>query len=1073
MTSLVASWLAAVVAVTTQTPTGSQEIQVLAAAPRVEDSLVIVVRTRPDDARDALRRLLESAARAPTDSGAAGTFVAARRLADAYLFAWKDSFLVRQVAVFGRWSQDQRAAKTVADSLRRAGNDALPREGVAAALARWRESFHRSLALGDSAGMAATLGNIGAGLYIARDLDSAVTYLEQAQALAEAIDDYRTLGNAVGALASVSKDRGDLARADTLYHRALEVRDRTGDTRGAAADFNNLGLIAQSRGDLDSARTAFEAALALNRRTNRLDPAATNLVNLANVASVAGDYARAAGRYAEALSIKRQLGSRSGVALVLRNLGLLDLRRGDYPQAQAALSEAAAIYREIGPTADAALVERDVATADAAMGDLQAALEDLRGAERLATAKPSTPRLVAQLALARADLAVLFNAADQAEREYTRAERLYSGAHDDAGRAAAGEGQGLLLLWREDYARARSVLARALQIQESLGDQRTAATTRLLVGFAAQRTGDTATARRAFIQALDTLRAVGDPVGEAGALSALGDLEALRGMPVVAESLYHRGLDRLGSRRSPNVSWQLHAALGHALSQQGALPEAASEFRAAITSVEQVSHALPLEERRAAYRADKWEVYQQLALIEHAQHRDGAAFEVSERMRARQTLDLLARGRLAWKPGDTLSALEQDLRYRISEAARGLEVGNSAPSTARALDADDPARERLARAEDAYAELLLAMRERQPEYRSLVSGATASWSAVAARLSPDEALLEYLVTDSTSLLFIGTSDSVTALDLHIGRHRLAALVDFARSALTQRNERVASESWRTPLHRLFEFLVAPAEQAGLLRGKRRLLIAPHGELHYLPFAALVTSTGGNHFLVERYDIAYVPSASVWLRLGERARGPPADQVLAVAPQQSGLPGSKAEVEAIQRLYGSRATVLAGAAATPDSVRRLAPAFSIVHFATHGVLNRHNPLFSYVALSPGRDGGGHLEVHDVFGLSLNARLVVLSACQTGVGSGALADVPNGDDWVGLVEAFHYAGTARVVATLWPVEDRITAEVMERFYHALESGRSEVAALAEAQRLTLGRRESAHPLSWAGFVLSGSD
>jgi CHAT domain-containing protein len=145
--------------------------------------------------------------------------------------------------------------------------------------------------------------------------------------------------------------------------------------------------------------------------------------------------------------------------------------------------------------------------------------------------------------------------------------------------------------------------------------------------------------------------------------------------------------------------------------------------------------------------------------------------------------------------------------------------------------------------------------------------------------------------------------------------------------------------------------------------------------------------------------------------------------------------------------------------------------SIIHFATYGVLNKDNPLFSFVELMPQGGDDGRLEVHEVFGLQLRARLVVLSACRTGVAAGTLADVPAGDDWVGLVQAFLYAGASNVMATLWPVQDRASADLMTRFYTTLQSGRPEAEALAEAQRAMLRNPGTAHPFYWAGFTLSG--
>src|SRR5256886_14408353 len=190
-----------------------------------------------------------------------------------------------------------------------------------------------------------------------------------------------------------------------------------------------------------------------------------------------------------------------------------------------------------------------------------------------------------------------------------------------------------------------------------------------------------------------------------------------------------------------------------------------------------------------------------------------------------------------------------------------------------------------------------------------------------------------------------------------------------------------------------------------------------------------------------------------------------------APRTDALPASRREVAAIARLAGSDSRVLTGGAATEDAFRREAPTRRILHLATYGVLNKHNPLFSYVDLAPGGGHDGRLEVHEVFGLRLQADLVVLSACQTGLGSGALADVPTGDDWVGLTRAFLHAGAARVVATLWPVEDQATAALMERFYEGLAAGADPARALALAQRALLAAPATAHPFTWAGFEVAG--
>jgi CHAT domain-containing protein len=177
------------------------------------------------------------------------------------------------------------------------------------------------------------------------------------------------------------------------------------------------------------------------------------------------------------------------------------------------------------------------------------------------------------------------------------------------------------------------------------------------------------------------------------------------------------------------------------------------------------------------------------------------------------------------------------------------------------------------------------------------------------------------------------------------------------------------------------------------------------------------------------------------------------------------------VAAVGRLGGTGVQVLTAGAATEAAFRREAPGRRILHLATYGVLNKQNPLFSFVDLAADSAHDGRLEVHEVFGLHLAADLVVLSACQTGLGSGALADVPAGDDWVGLTRAFLHAGAANVVATLWPVDDWATAALMEAFYEGYRSDGDVEHALAAAQRALLAAPTTSHPFYWAGFVSVG--
>ncbi|HWE22926.1 MAG TPA: CHAT domain-containing protein, partial [Myxococcales bacterium] len=983
---------------------------------------------------------------------------------------------MREVQRFAAWDANGRAGKVWVDSVRRAGNAVYARDGPRAAIVTWRGALRRASQIGDSAGVAGLMGNIGAALLDEGRLDSATVYLESARAIAAAIGDLRVGANALGVLAGVSADRGDVAAARAQYAQTLALRERIGDSRGIAADHNNLGLLAQQLGDLEEARGQFEAALTLNRQDGRDDAAATNLVNLAGLASLAGDLSRATRLYQDALATWRAREEWAEAASALHGLGQVELRRGDYPAAVRALREALTIYDRTGPVGDALDLRREIAGALAAQGELQGAIETLRDAQRFADSIRAPAPGRAGLALARADFAVQMNAFAEAERLYARAEFLYRQAGNAAGEADAQEGRGLLLTTRGDFARAQALLDAARRTQQGVGNQRGAALTRVSLAQLALKRGDTVTARAQLARAAADLQRLGDPVATAAALNERATLEAEAGQLAVAESLYETGVRVLGPRIAPEVSWRLHAGLGVVLRSRADLDGSARELRAATYDVERSGRSFTIAERRSAFLADKWDVYAQLALTERLHNRANGAFEAAEQMRARQMLELLALGRIS--TSDTARELiehEQDLRRRISElsalsdadsaeslsAGRG--VGEGGQGAGQVLLVNRTA---LARAQDEYADLLLELRERWPGHAALIAPATATARDVAHRLAPHEAFIEYLVSDSGSLAFLVTSDTFVVRDLSVRHQELARLVEFARGTVGRPGSTVTDSLWRGPLATLYQKLVAPLEETGLLAGKTRLVLAPHAELHYLPFAALIDTA--RHFLVERYEVTTTPSASVWLALGDRvsAHG---NGILALAPRPDALPASRREVAAIARLDGAQ--VLTGANATEAALRRGAPTRRVIHLATSGVLNRRNPLFSYVQLAAEGDDDGRLEVHEVFGLDLAADLVVLSACETGVGSGTLADVPAGDDWVGLTRAFLQAGAAEVVATLWPVDDWATAGLMEQFYRDYAASTDPARALALAQRAMLGAAATAHPFYWAGFVVVG--
>jgi CHAT domain-containing protein len=238
---------------------------------------------------------------------------------------------------------------------------------------------------------------------------------------------------------------------------------------------------------------------------------------------------------------------------------------------------------------------------------------------------------------------------------------------------------------------------------------------------------------------------------------------------------------------------------------------------------------------------------------------------------------------------------------------------------------------------------------------------------------------------------------------------------------------------------------------------RRIVVVPHGVLHYLPFHALIDPSGAP--LVERVDVAYAPSAAVLASCYERPSVPEGlgTRLLVGVPDEA-IPRVAGEISALESLFGP-SLVLSGEAATEQAFRRHAPEADVIHLASHAVFRHDNPLFSAIRLAD-----GWLSLYDLYSLRLRASLVTLSACETG-----LNDVLAGDELVGLARGFFQAGTASVVVSLWAVNDASTAQLMEYFYRYLESGLGPAGAMRRAQADL--RRDFPHPYYWAPFLVIG--
>jgi CHAT domain-containing protein/tetratricopeptide (TPR) repeat protein len=527
-----------------------------------------------------------------------------------------------------------------------------------------------------------------------------------------------------------------------------------------------------------------------------------------------------------------------------------------------------------------------------------------------------------------------------------------------------------------------------------------------------------------------------------------------------------------------------------------------------IAIIEELRGDLSSVDVRSSFVSSKFFIYETLIAILVENGDVVRAFEFVERAKARSFLDMLGNksiGEEKDRPPQVrlLVAQEEQLQRRISAI-----VGNTDSSAV------------LGRLISEHQRVLGALRDADPEYASLKSIDPLPVRDLQLMLDDSTAVLEYFIGDYQSYVFLVRRDTVlvmplefdedTFIDEQIERLRRKLFYDFpmrklgflreqrlgkgagSEEALRAWSAEVMDMEWQLELLTIYSQLIAPVQDA--LRGITQLYVVPHGGLHHLPFQALVNPLHsdldpGKHiqrprYLIEDYAIAYLPSASVLAFARQRKTGSTRMALIVGDPvyadpkyRRRPLDGALVEADTVAK-YAEHALVLKREYAEEQVVKSVMGAMDLLHFATHGELNKEDPMQSRILLAaaePDSINNGDLTVEKIFNLDLDAMLVTLSACQTAQLAAGHGSFTPGDDLVGLTRSFMYAGTPAVVASLWVVDDAATLEWMRHFYHAwLQNGMSRVQAARSAALRMLarpGEPDWIFPYFWAAFVYQG--
>jgi CHAT domain-containing protein len=525
-----------------------------------------------------------------------------------------------------------------------------------------------------------------------------------------------------------------------------------------------------------------------------------------------------------------------------------------------------------------------------------------------------------------------------------------------------------------------------------------------------------------------------------------------------------------------------------------------------------------------------YELYIKLLMESHKRHPemglDAAALEASESARARTLVEILAEAGASVRDTMDQQQLEQQQRLQqaIAEKERlQLHLAGNADTQGEAAQVAREVRQLIVDEQAMQAQMRLT----NPDYSTLVQPQPLNLKQIQDELKgEDTVLLEFFLGEQASYLWAVTADSFTSYVLP-PRVEIETLSQKVYELLIARQDRAdvagyqsrvarADQEYQTEALALSNMLFGPVATTV---GRKRLLIVADGMLEYIPFAALPRPTESNPLgaptaLLEN-EIINLPSVSALAALRKKTSASPsalkmiavfADPVFSRNDSRARRDNSTESVpasystttvalrdsaqfgraEEIPRLPQTRveANRILGMAASDQSLELTDFAanrtnlfnpqlqqFQIVHFATHALIDSEHPRLSGIFLSTvetdGQPQNGFITMNDVYNLKLSARVVVLSACSTGLGK----DV-KGEGLIGLTRGFMHAGSKSVVASLWKVDDRATAVFMDRFYSGmLIKGLTPAAALKEAKLSMQKEKRWEAPYYWAGFVLHG--
>jgi CHAT domain-containing protein/tetratricopeptide (TPR) repeat protein len=882
------------------------------------------------------------------------------------------------------------------------------------------------------------------------------------------------------------------------FNKAAAIYRELGNRVFEAAILNNIGAIYNQQGELRKALDAFNQLLPIYREINDRANEATVLNNLGVIYNSLGEEQQSLDCYKKALAIFEALNDRKNVANTINNIGVIYDTEGEKQQALDCYNKALAVARELGDQDREAGLLNNIGFFYFLVGDYQQAQEYCENALQL-DRKLGNLRREAQTLYSIGLICRWTDRFAEALDNFSRSLEISRKIGDRKGEAESLFRVAFISDLQDKDQEARIDYQQALAIEREKGYRSAEALTLNWLGNFYLKVGEKKPAQESLEQALKICEKLNIVTLEADVLYHLARVDYADNDYVNARSRIVKAIDLVESVRKNLASQNLRASF-------------------------------------LAFAQDYYKFYIELLMQMHkadaAAGYDVAALQVSERSRARSLLELLAEAHADIRQGVDAGLVERErnLQQRLNQKADLLiKLLSGKFSEAQQQSIENEVNAIASELDQVKAEI----RRQSPRYAALTQPEPLDLKAIQQLLDADTLLLEYSLGKERSYLWVVTSASINSYQL-ADQSKIEATSKRFYELLARRSENGQDQSSQSSADKEEKSIAAQLSKLILSPiadrlGKHRLVIVADGALQYVPFAALALPAANNYRpLITEHEIISLPSASTisLLRAQQAERKPAARSVAVLAdpvfendddrlksaavaptaanqiadlsalrilqhiadndgrifkhqqgdpdrqPHISRLKFTRAEAENIVAIAGPGGYAALDFAASKATINKAdLSQYRYIHFATHGYFDSERPEFSALLLSlvdeKGNQQDGFLRANEIFNLNLPAELVVLSACETGLGKEI-----KGEGLVGLTRGFMYAGAARVVVSLWSINDKATAQLMASFYQKMLKGNESPAAALRAAQIEMWQtRQWQAPFYWAAFQLQG--